>query len=417
MEAMKDPLKVIQDNREDGFTVPSSTLYPYQWNWDSGFIALGLAHSRPEMAKDELNKLFEAQWDNGMIPQIAFWNEAEGYFPGPEEWETGNEIVPTSGITQPPVLAHAARETAESLKDEEFLEHAVDKVEKYLKWWVQYRSTESGLVYVRHPWETGMDDSPAWITPMENIQPGEQEYERKDLQREDSADERPEDWDYDRYVYLVREAKSANWNEKELREKSSFLVADVLTNCIFVRACKELSKMMQMKGREREADKWLKTAQKTSETIEDELWSTELNNYVSKNLLTEKKLLENSAAGFVSFYADIPSDKRKEALLENLEENFFSKNYAVPSYVGDSYDSGRYWRGPVWINLNWLIWEGLIGAGESDYARRIEKDSKELIEKHGYREYFDPEDGTPHGSERFSWTAALYEGWLSIRSN
>ena len=26
------------------FTVPTDRLYPYQWNWDSGFTALGIWH-------------------------------------------------------------------------------------------------------------------------------------------------------------------------------------------------------------------------------------------------------------------------------------------------------------------------------------------------------------------------------------
>ena len=43
-----------------------------------------------------------------MIPHIVFHQRDEGYFPGPDVWGTGR-TPPTSGITQPPVLATVVR--------------------------------------------------------------------------------------------------------------------------------------------------------------------------------------------------------------------------------------------------------------------------------------------------------------------
>ena len=40
----------LDRNWRDGYTLPSPNLYPFQWNWDAGFIALGLAYVRPERA-------------------------------------------------------------------------------------------------------------------------------------------------------------------------------------------------------------------------------------------------------------------------------------------------------------------------------------------------------------------------------
>ena len=37
--------KVLLDNKKNGFTLPTNNkLYPAQWNWDSGFIALGYSY-------------------------------------------------------------------------------------------------------------------------------------------------------------------------------------------------------------------------------------------------------------------------------------------------------------------------------------------------------------------------------------
>jgi len=34
---------ILLTNDRGGYTVPTARLYPYQWNWDSAFVALGFA--------------------------------------------------------------------------------------------------------------------------------------------------------------------------------------------------------------------------------------------------------------------------------------------------------------------------------------------------------------------------------------
>src|SRR5882757_69098 len=101
---------ILDQNWRDGYTVPSARLYPFQWNWDSGFIALGLAYHRPERAIEEIRSMFKGQWRTGLLPHINFHKPDPNYFPGPDVWATRNlterpaETL-TSGITQPPVFA------------------------------------------------------------------------------------------------------------------------------------------------------------------------------------------------------------------------------------------------------------------------------------------------------------------------
>ncbi|MCB0664120.1 MAG: hypothetical protein KDC24_15350, partial [Saprospiraceae bacterium] len=56
---------VLQKNRRGGFTVPRDKLYPFQWNWDSGFVALGLANYDVRAAMEEIESLLSGQWANG----------------------------------------------------------------------------------------------------------------------------------------------------------------------------------------------------------------------------------------------------------------------------------------------------------------------------------------------------------------
>ena len=63
---------VLKNNWNGNFTIPSSSLYPHLWSWDSAFIAIGNSYYDTKKAIKELEFLFDAQWKNGMIPHIVF---------------------------------------------------------------------------------------------------------------------------------------------------------------------------------------------------------------------------------------------------------------------------------------------------------------------------------------------------------
>ena len=105
---------VLRGNDRGGYTIPTDGLYPYQWNWDSAFSALGFATFDRARAWEELEKLFEAQWPNGMVPHIIFRADEPDYFPGPSIWQANMGPMPSSGISQPPVVASVVRALAEA---------------------------------------------------------------------------------------------------------------------------------------------------------------------------------------------------------------------------------------------------------------------------------------------------------------
>jgi hypothetical protein len=130
---IKKAQSVLNNNWAGSYTLPSSSLYPHQWNWDSGFIAIGYSHFNTDRAIKEMQGLFNAQWENGMVPQIVFNEKRLGrYFPGPDFWQA--ERSPhspkdylTSGITMPPIHAVAVLKIYENAKEK-------DKVLPFLKW-------------------------------------------------------------------------------------------------------------------------------------------------------------------------------------------------------------------------------------------------------------------------------------------
>src|SRR5215510_11265833 len=104
---------VLATNRRGASTVPAPGLYPYQWCWDTGPIALGWAAAGNwDQAWSELRTLLSAQWPTGFMPHIVFWEVSDDYFPGPDVWGTQGLGAPggppTTGITQPPLPVTAA---------------------------------------------------------------------------------------------------------------------------------------------------------------------------------------------------------------------------------------------------------------------------------------------------------------------
>lgn len=54
-----------------------------------------------------------------------------------------------------------------------------------------------------------------------------------------------------------------------------------------------------------------------------------------------------------------------------------------------------------------MIWLGLLKYGYKNEADLIKQGVLELVENHGFREYYNPYKGQGHGGKDFSWSAAL----------
>src|SRR5919108_1051066 len=106
-------ISVLRGNDTGVFTKPGPHQYPHQWNWDSALIALGFSHFDLPRAQLEIRSLLSGQWQDGMVPSVVYHYIPSDYFPNSEFWQIENSPsapgVPTTGITQPPLLATVVR--------------------------------------------------------------------------------------------------------------------------------------------------------------------------------------------------------------------------------------------------------------------------------------------------------------------
>lgn len=419
----KQAIEVLDRNRMGNYTCPSKKLYPHQWSWDSAFIAMGLATFNQSRAQQELWSLFKGQWNDGRIPHIIFHYPDREYFPGAEFWQSScSEEAPahlfTSGIIQPPVHATSVLSIYKYARDTSLARTFLSVLFPRLKAWHHYLHSkrdpnDEGLVYICHPWESGRDNSPLWDFPLENIAGNTDEipsYERVD-NTVINPSERPEDTDYDRYIYLANIFKNCRYEDYFMLAQSPFVVHDVLFNSLWCQANRDLAEIARIIGEDPEPFQgW---AGQTAQAVNGKLWDPGHGIYIDYDLVNRQHLDVHVASGFTPLFAGIPDEPKKEAMLDYLNSTCFCRLgddcYALPSYdkCGPGYAPRKYWRGPVWININWLIYKGLVRNGLNKYARWVRRSILQLPGKFGFHEYFEPELGKGLGASNFSWTAAL----------
>jgi glycogen debranching enzyme len=410
--------RVLDANWTGAATVPSPGLYPHQWSWDSSFVSLGLARHRPERARIELLSVFRGQWETGLVPHIVFSSSVSrhAYFPGLEFWRSRAQPaaprgVETSGLAQPPLQALAALRLAQSPG-----EHGAFLARLYPQLAAQhaYLSRErdvagSGLVSLCHPWESGLENSPAWDHTLAAVEPLASPYARGGPAM-DGADS-------DRHVSLVRSLRDAGYRAEYLRDDHPFVVEDPLFNAVFLASTHALAEVAALTGADPAPPR--EAAERIHQALLDRLWDRETCCFRARDVRTGRLLPCVTIGGFVPLLdPELPA-----AVVRGLVELLLSARFAgatgypVPTCDVQSaaFDRSAYWRGPTWVNTNWLVWLGALTHHLDAVSDLLLGSTLRLVRQSGFREYFDPFDGTGRGSHDFSWSAALVLDLLASR--
>src|SRR5215211_3217933 len=424
--------EVLRRNDMGGWTKPAPSLYPHQWSWDTGFIAVGLAHLDTARAARELLSLFAHQWKNGKVPHIVFNPQAppESYFPGAEHWSSAGAFPDagpappyTSALCQPPTHAigalrlwELARAKESATAAREFLHEIYPRLLAWHRYLASARDPEgSGLVTIYHPWESGTDNSPRWDAALEAVVVGDlPPYTRYDLQHVTDPSHRPTNEEYDRYLWLLEHLKRARYDEAAIYEEHPFLVKDALFSGILVAANEALLEIAEVVGAPEEDRTLIEGWIERGRAGLDGRWDPDLGLCLDYDVLAGRPLRVRTIAGFAPLIAGSLSRERLDALLETLDSPAFAGREGLhrplpPSTSPEEpgFHPRSYWRGPVWPVANWLLWWSLLRAGESEKAQKIRRETLEELSEGGFAEYFEPFTGEALGSREQSWTAAV----------
>ncbi|RBQ18169.1 hypothetical protein DP939_19910 [Spongiactinospora rosea] len=398
-------IRVLLANWTGAYTVPSRTLYPHQWSWDSAFIAIGTARWSPRRARTELLTLFGGQWRDGRVPHIVF-NPAvpeDAYFPGPAFWRaTAPSGARTSGIVQPPVHALAAWRVHLAEPDRAFLYRIYPRLEaqhRFLR--TSRRMSGSELASIVHPWESGMDNSPVWDAPLAKVPAPPMRERRRDLAHV-AAGERPTDRDYARYTAIAAAYRDAGYTGR-----TDFVVEDPLFNALYGAAEAALARIAAVV--DADPAPHLRRAEEITQAMLERLWDPSGGIFRARDVRTGEMLPEDSVAGLVPLILPgLPADVADRLVATAVARFGLKDGTLLPSYPpgGAAFEPARYWRGPSWLNTSWLVLEGLRAA-DPGLAPRLGAQLLRAVHEAGFREYFNPFTGEGHGCDDFGWSAAL----------
>ena len=408
-------LDVLERNDTGLFVKPGPRVYPFQWNWDSAFVALGLACVDPERGRREVRSLLRGRWADGMVPHIVFHDAGADYSPGPEIWGSadcaGAPRVATSGLTQPPVLATAVRALHEADADREFLEEVLPGIDAWHRWLERDRSfDDSGLVAIVHPWESA-DNAPRFDAALARIDPSELAFARSD-RKHLADDERPTDRRVRALPGNRRSACASAATGPRRRSEAPFAYVDLAFNAILAVAgrgprvpARRARWRRRTGGRPRGASAYGSV----------------------RTLGRDRRRVP--AARPARRGRDVGDDRRPVPAVRRRprrsgrpascsQRSLWSPERFGPSEESPwavttvskssaAFDPRRYWRGPVWINVNWFLVRGLRRCGLADEAEELRLLTLRLLETSGFAEYYDPRTGEALGSGDFSWSAAL----------
>jgi hypothetical protein len=414
--------QTLQNNDRGGYTLPTDGLYPFQWNWDAGISALGWLGFDPQRAWQEFHTLFKGMWtaedfggaNAGFLAHIIFHQDSDSYFPGPDQWGTQSLKLRTSSISQPPVHAtmlrwmlEASTAPAERQLAMDNLRVLVPQLLAHHDWWYRCRDPQgTGLVVNIHPWETGMDNSPAWDGPLAAVPGATRPYVRRDLQHVDASMRPPKSF-YDRVVYLMDFNQQVGFDPARIMAECPYRVNDIGIISILQRASQDLAALCSLLGMEDAAERLRQHVARTHRAVEA-LWSERWQQYVSRNAITGELLEAPTSAGLLATYAGFA-----RPVANTVRQWLAETAYGLPSAraSANGFEPRRYWRGPVWQHINMLIAKGFEGTDEA-LARQIQQASLALVQRTGFHEYYDPLTGDGLGGAHFSWTAATYLFWL-----
>jgi putative isomerase len=326
---------------------PSKIHYVGVWQWDNFFHALAYRHVEPALAKDQLRILLDHQRVDGMIPDAIHDEGTVTHLNYPVE----------ADVTKPPLIGWAAWKIYEVTHDAEFLDEIYEPLTAWNRWWFESNDPEGdGLCEYRHPFSSGLDDSPLWDDGMPVTSP-----------------------DLNTYLYLQQEA---------------------------------LAKIARVIGAEKDAVMWASRADAMLERIMAGLWDPQAGLFWARH--AGKRVEVRTPFSLFPLLTGALGLAVAERLVAHLTDPLeFWPRFPVPT-VGlndPKFNPWQMWRGPTWVNINYLLIEGLTRSGYPDLAAELRSRTLDLIARQSdIYEYYHPLTGInpPKAASIFGWSAAVY---------
>jgi glycogen debranching enzyme len=385
-------------DRDYDFVCPSKTTYPFQWFWDSCFHAIVLSHLDSVRAESELTSLLANQQPDGLVPHVIFW-QREAFEERLAAYSIAYRTPYFSDCMQPPVLAEAIAAVAARGRRETFLREVLPAARRYFDWLHTVRDPDGdGLVAVLQADETGLDESPKFDEYLGVL-----------------GDNRP---DYDAAWHRVAGPYAAVGRDPaRMFALDRFIDEDVMVNTIYAENQSVMGDLLTQVGDTAGGADFKARALRTRQALVAKCWDPDAGLFWDLAGLAEKPLRTSTFTSlFPLLLSELPEPIARR-LIDQLEGlTAYGTPWPIPTvsrrepeFRPGALGDHLLWRGAAWVNVNWYLCRGLRRHGRADIAKRIEDSTATMVERWGFREYYDTFTGEGHGAPDFSWTALILD--------
>jgi glycogen debranching enzyme len=419
-DELKDRVRAVMlDNVKEGYSsllgahycyvMPSKERYQFQWFWDTCFhVFILCALGEVELAKRNMRSLFRQQEDNGFVGHMIFWKQVL-----PQRITDVLQARPTlqtlrphmSALVQPPLIAQALKRFYEVSGDKLFLYELQPKVVQYHDWLAQNRDVDGdGLISIISPFESGIDWKPSF----------------DDVVGYRSHATPTRLFTSELYWRVMLKVDASNYlcqyDLPKIRKRDAFLVKEVAFNTIYacdLRALADLCGTVDLPDR---AAHYQRAAERVGAAILRLMYDDETAAFYDLRGGTNTPLKVLTAMSFFPLLLpEIPDGMAREIVqrhLSNADE--FASTYPIPSVAMSEpsfYPKQTFalWRGPTWPVINWFLFRCLCAKGFEREACNLYRATADLIEKSGFREYYNPFSGEGYGAKGFTWSGLIVD--------
>jgi Glycosyl hydrolase family 63 C-terminal domain len=385
-------------DRDYDFVCPSGTTYPFQWFWDSCFHAIVLSHLDPVRAESELSSLLANQQPDGFVAHVTFW-QREAFEDRLANYSIAYRTPYLSDCVQPPLLAEAVAAVAGRGRGDGFLREVLPSVRRYFDWLKEVRDPDDdGLIAFLQADETGLDESPKF-----------------DEYLGVSGDDRP---DYEAAWHRVADPYAeVDRDPVRMFALDRFIDEDVMVNTIYAENQRVLGDLLARVGDAAGAAEFITRAARTRDALIAKCWDPQAGLFWDLAGLAERPLRTSTFTSlFPLVLPDLPESISARLIAQLEDPTAYGTPWPVPScsrreqgFRPGATGERLLWRGATWINVNWYLCRGLRRHGRPDLARRIEDSTATMIERWGFREYYDTLTGEGHGAPDFGWSALILD--------
>lgn len=340
-EAFQDVWEVLCDNLKTptafyrGYRAHPGPPYKAAYLWDTAFISQIWLHWDTHIAEELIHYILRFQKKSGKIHHAVL--------------EIVVKPVPYSN-TQPPLLAWAAWRIYEKSHNKDFLKAIYPKLKLYHQWLLKNRQHPDGLFFWKHPYESGIDNSPRFS------------------------------------------------NRDESRFLDTTKMAAVDLSAYMALSMEALGHMAEVLGLSSELKEFSSQYTNLQQKMNEKLWDKERGMYFDWDYKKKQFIHMETISNLTPMVAGIPSREQAKLMMNKIiDPSYYNTTIPFPSVARNEASFVKdMWRGPVWINMAYL---GVLGVKRYGHSQEAAYLARKIIrgvfetwknENHFY-EFYDPD--------------------------